>query len=128
MDNKNIPDVKAIMCFIKKNSPRQSKCIDADFINLNGLSVLAWVVEAPISNEQGYQQALFSTISQGQFGEAQSCMPCRYYKQDGKKVFTSAPFVATSEAEIPLISVNNQRIFITLNCKGKAFSQACVHE
>lgn len=124
----NQPTNKEVTSFIQQVSPEKSKCIEADYVNLVGMGVLAWVVDASLSKEQGYYIAYCSKYQQGKFSQVKSTEPCRYYDVEGKRIITSSPFIHETDSKKPLISVcesspKEAAVLVTLSCKGKPFSQ-----
>lgn len=123
----SIPNSKAVACFIRQNSPKGAKCIDADCMQVRGLYIIAWVIEKSISKDQGYYQAICTTYENGNFTLPQSSFPCRYYEDGQQRKITSSSFCSENNERKDLITTQKEQTYtdtyVTLVCSGKPMAQ-----
>lgn len=127
-NNQNMPKIRQMVQCIQDNSPQKCKVIDADFLQMQGLCLLAWVIEKSLSETQGYQQASVALYQGDKFLDVKHLIPARYYKEDGKKIITSSSYGIFSNDPHPALleKRSDNQACVTLVCGQKPISQLLI--
>lgn len=130
MKKSDMPSVKSVAKFIKDSCGQNKKYIDIDMLELEGLYIIAWVMDTALSQNQGIYQAAYTECKNGKFSEVVYSEPCRYYEENGKRKITSCSFGSFPEEgpapdllEKKSDSPECQEAYMTLVCQDRPISQ-----